>query len=67
MSLKKQVTEMEAKLKVLQFRVKRSDEILDKGERSAVVRQRESIATIVSTINLLKGSIEESKFGLGES
>ena len=63
MSLKKQLSEMDAKLKALQFRLKRTDEILSKGERIAVKRQKESIATIVSTITTLKGSIEEAKFG----
>ena len=35
MSMKKQLTELDVKLKALTFRVKRSDEILAKGERAA--------------------------------
>ena len=66
MSLKKQITELETKLKALNFRIKRCDEILQKGEKAAVERQRDSIQAIVSTINILKGSIEEAKFGQGE-
>jgi hypothetical protein len=67
MSLKKQITELETKLKALNFRIKRCDEILQKGEKAAVERQRDSIQAIVSTINILKGSIEEAKFGQGEN
>ena len=67
MSLKKQLSEMDAKLKALQFRLKRTDEILSKGERIAVERQKESIATIVSTITTLKGSIEEAKLRHGDT
>ena len=67
MSLKKQLTELDVKLKALHFRVNRSNEIIEKGDRSAVERQRESIQTLVSTINCLKGSIEEAKFGQSES
>ena len=58
---------MDAKLKALQLCLKRTDEILSKGERIAVERQKESIATIVSTITTLKGSIEEAKFGQGDT
>ena len=57
MSLKNQLSYMDAKLKALQFRIKRSEEILAKEERIAIEGQRESITTIVSTITLLKGSI----------
>ena len=67
MSLKKQITELETKLKALNFRIKRCDEILQKGEKAAVERQRDSIQAIVSTINILKGSIEEAKLGQGEN
>ena len=64
---KKQFSEMDAKLKALQFCLKRTDEILSKGERIVAERQRESIVTIVSTITTLKGSIEEAKFEQGET
>ena len=53
MSLKKQLTELDVKLKALHFRVNRSNEIIEKGDRSAVERQRESIHTLVNTINCL--------------
>ena len=66
MSLKKQLAELDVKLKALTFRAKRSDEVIEKGEKTAVERQKESIVAIVSTINILKGNIEEAKFGQGE-
>ncbi len=65
--MKKQQTEMDAKLKALNFRIKRSEEVLGNGDRAAVERHRESITTIVSTISVLKGSIEEAKFAQSES
>ena len=67
MLLKKQSTELDVKLKTLHFQVNRSNEIIEKGDRSAVERQRESIQTLVSSINNFKWSIEEAKFGQGES
>ena len=67
MSLKKQLSEMDANLKALQFRLEQTDEILSKGERIAVERQKESIATIVCTITTLKGSNEGAKFGQGDT
>ena len=58
---------MDAKLKALRFRLKRTDKILSKGERIVAERQRESILTIVSTITTPKGSIEEAKFAQGDT
>ena len=63
MSLKKQLAELDVKLKALTFRTKHSDEVI---KLTAVERQKESIVAIVSTINILKGNIEEAKFGQGE-
>ena len=65
--MKKQQSEMDAKLKALNFRLKRCDEVLGNEDRAAVDRHRESITTIVSTISILKGSIEEAKFAQSES
>ena len=66
--MKKQQSEMDAKLKALNFRLKRCDEVLGNEDRAAVGRHRESITTIVlSTISILKGSIEEAKFAQSES
>ena len=59
MSLKKQLTELDVKLKALTFPIKRSHEVIGKGEKTAVVRQKESIVAIVTTINILKGNIKE--------
>ena len=61
MSLEKQLSKIDAKLKALQFCLKRTDKILSKGEQIAAKQQKESIATIVSMITTLKGSIEEAK------
>ena len=65
--MKKQQSEMDAKLKALNLKLKRCDEVLGNEARAAVDRHRESITTIVSTISILKGSIEEAKFAQSES
>jgi hypothetical protein len=39
--MKKQQTEMDAKLKALNFRIKRSEEVLGNGDRAAVERHQE--------------------------
>ncbi|CAB3998678.1 Pol poly [Paramuricea clavata] len=65
--MKKQQSEMDAKLKALNFRLKRCDEVLGNEDRAAINRHCESITTIVSTISILKGSIEEAKFAQSES
>ena len=52
MSLKKQLAELDVKLKALTFRTKRHYEVIEKGEKTAVERQKESIVAIVSTINI---------------
>jgi hypothetical protein len=49
-------------LKALNFRLKRCDEVLGNEDGAAIDRHRESITAIVSTISILKGSIEEAKF-----
>ena len=47
--------------------MKRSEETLGNGDRAAVDRHCESITTIVSTVYLLKGQIEEAKSAQSES
>ena len=63
---KKQLSDMEGKMKALQFRLKRADEITAKGEKDAVKRQKDSVEQVVSTISELKDAIEEYKFAQNE-
>ncbi|CAB4021652.1 Hypothetical predicted protein, partial [Paramuricea clavata] len=42
----KQLAELDVKLKALTFRTKRSDEVIEKGEKTAVERQKGSIVAI---------------------
>ncbi|CAB4027147.1 Hypothetical predicted protein [Paramuricea clavata] len=65
--MKKQQSEMDVKLRALNFRLKRCDEDSAMKIEVAVDRHRESITTILSTISILKGSIEEATFAQSES
>ena len=67
MSLKKQLSELEAKLKALHLRIKKCDEIIASREKQAIDRQPASIISLAGEIDQLRGSIVESKFSQGES
>lgn len=67
MSLKKQLSELEAKLKALHLRIKKCDEIIASREKQAIDRQRASIISLAGEIDQLGESIAESKFSQGES
>lgn len=65
--MEKQLTELGNKIKTLLFRVNKTEDIITKRDRQALERQDGSIASIVETVNALKETIEEKKFGKGES
>ena len=67
MSLKKQLTEIESKLKSLRLKLKQTEGILEKQDREAVERHRVSISNQARAIEDQRSSIEESKFSAGES
>jgi Trp operon repressor len=58
----KAIAELSSELKALSFRINKTDELIDKADKEALERQRTSIATISSTVNTLKETIEEKKF-----
>ena len=64
--MEKQQTELNGKIKTLSFRVKKTDEILQKDDRVALERQKTSLESMVTAVNTLKESIEEKKFAKGE-
>ena len=64
--MEKQQTELNGKIKTLSFRVKKTDEILQKDDRVALERQKTLLEGMVTAVNTLKESIEEKKFAKGE-
>ena len=64
---KKLLNELACKVKTLHFRQSKTDKVIEKRDRLATERQKTSIATIAQAINTLKETIEEKKFGKGES
>ena len=65
--MEKQIGVLDNKLKTLKFRLSRTDEILDKGDRTALERQLGSITAIADAVNSIKEEIQEKKFAKGES
>ena len=54
--------DLSSKIKALKFRIGKSDDIIAKGDREALERQRLSVGAISSMINTLKEAIEENMF-----
>lgn len=59
--------ELAGKLKTLHYRQGKTDEVIAKRDRLVTERQKTSIVNIAEAINSLKETIEEKKFGKGES
>ena len=63
----KMISELTRKLKTLSYRIKKTNEIITKGDKEALERYRASIANITEAVSTQKESIEEKKFRKGES
>lgn len=66
MSMGKEKAELDAKIKMLNFRVKKTDKVLQKDDRAAVERHRASLESVVTAVMTLKESIEEQMFAEGK-
>lgn len=64
--MEKLLSELGNKIKTLNFRVDKTDTILEKQDRQALERQQASIANIVEAWNTLKETTEEKKIAKGE-
>ena len=64
---KKQLSELDAKRKTLNLRLKSTDVVIEKREKEAIERQRASIVALAGEIDCLRVSIQEAKFTAGES
>ena len=65
--MKKEMTELDNKIKLLKLRVAKTEEIIAKRDRQALERLRLSISSLASAVDELKLVIEEGKIGKGES
>ena len=63
----KQLAELDGKVKMLYFKLNKSDEIIEKRDRQALDRHRTAITSVVADVESLKTRIEEKKFTKGES
>ena len=62
----KQIAELEGKLKTLNFRLKKTGDVLKKDDRTAFERHKVSVEAQMTSVVKLKESIEEQKFTNGE-
>ena len=65
--MKKEMTELENKIKLLKLKIAKTEEIIHKRDRQALERLRLSISSLASAVDELKLKIEEGKIGKGES
>ncbi|CAB4034010.1 Hypothetical predicted protein, partial [Paramuricea clavata] len=64
--MERQIAELSSKIKTLNFRRTKTSEILEKQDRQASERQKQSIINISKAVNELKETIEEKKITKGE-
>ncbi|CAB4002659.1 Hypothetical predicted protein [Paramuricea clavata] len=64
--MERQIAELSSKIKTLNFRCTKTSEILEKQDRQASEREKQSIINISKAVNELKETIEEKKFAKGE-
>ena len=65
--MKKEMTELENKIRLLKLKIAKTDEIIHKRDRQALKRLRLSISSLASAVDELKLKVEEGKIGKGES
>ncbi len=58
---------LQGKLKALQFTLNKTDSVLEKRNKTAIERHRDSLNSMLDGIQTLKQQIEEAKFTKGES
>ena len=63
----KQIAELDGKIKMLHFKLNKSDDIIGKRDRKALDRHQTAITSVVTSVESLKTTIEEKKFAKGES
>ena len=65
--MKKEMTELDNKIKLLKLKIAKTEEIILKRDRQALERLQLSISSLASAVDELKLKIEEGKIGKGES
>ena len=66
-AMEKQLSDLNEKVNTLNFRINKTNEILGKNDRLAAERQKTSLENTTEAVNSLKETIEEKKFGKGET
>ena len=65
--MEKAIAELSSKIKILNFRLAKTDELIEKSDKEALTRHKASIDNSTSTVNTLKETVEEKKFAKGET
>ena len=66
-TMKKEMTELDNKIKLLRLKISKAEETILKRDRQSLERHQLSISSIASAVDELKLTIEEGKIGKGES
>ena len=66
-TMKKEMTELDNKIKLLRLKISKTEETILKRDRHSLERHQLSISSIASAVDDLKLTIEEGKIGKGES
>jgi Fe2+ transport system protein B len=67
MALKEKLDEIEAKVRLLNFAIKKTDDRLGTNDEEVVIRQKGQVTKIILAISDLKQTIEEKKFVEGDT
>ncbi len=67
MSMKKQLTEINSKLKTLHLELKQTEGVIQKLDNEAVERHRNTILNLTRLVQDHRNSIEEANFSAGDS
>ena len=65
--MKKQLTEINSKLKTLHLKLKQTEGVIEKLDNEAVERHRNTILNLTRPVQDHRNSIEEAKFSAGDS
>ena len=65
--MEKAIADLSGKIKILNFRLAKTDEIIERSDKEALKRHKASIDNSTSTVNTLKETVEEKKIAKGET
>ena len=65
--MEKAIADLSGRIKILNFRLAKTDEIIERSDKEALKRHKASIDNSTSTVNTLKETVEEKKIAKGET